>query len=147
MRTTLWILIATLAAGAPAIALGADAQETGVERAKLDDVNVAAVVPFAFGSSQLGPRARAALDGIAAQFAGDARRVEVAGHTDATGPEPYNTALSDRRAHAVAEYLAAHGVAADRLTTLGYGANQPVDTNGTGQGRARNRRVDLRTPN
>jgi OOP family OmpA-OmpF porin len=65
----------------------------------------------------------------------------IEGHTDASGPADYNQALSERRANAVLDYLVAAGIDADRLTAVGYGEAQPIDTNDTEEGRAHNRRV------
>lgn len=70
--------------------------------------------------------------------------VEVAAHTDSRGKDSYNLALSDRRAQSVMQYLIAHGIAADRLTAKGYGETQPVADNASAEGRAQNRRVELR---
>lgn len=70
-------------------------------------------------------------------------RVEVGAHTDSRGRDAYNLALSDRRAKSVMAYLTAHGIAADRLTSKGYGETRPVADNATAEGRARNRRVEL----
>ncbi len=72
-------------------------------------------------------------------------KVEVAAHTDSTASEEYNLELSQRRAKSVYDYLVAHGIDASRLTTKGYGESQPVADNDTEEGRARNRRVELRT--
>ncbi len=72
-----------------------------------------------------------------------ALEVEIQGHTDSTGATEKNRALSQARADAVKEYFVAQGVAADRLTTKGYGASIPMDSNGTAAGRAKNRRVEL----
>lgn len=70
--------------------------------------------------------------------------VEVTGHTDATGPEAYNMALSERRAKAVSGYLSKQGISAERVTTLFFGESKPVDTNDTREGRAKNRRVEFK---
>lgn len=74
-------------------------------------------------------------------------RVEVAAHTDSSASDEYNQALSDRRAASVMEYFKAHGISASRLTSKGYGESQPIATNTTKEGRARNRRVELRVLN
>ncbi|MEZ5564948.1 MAG: OmpA family protein [Gammaproteobacteria bacterium] len=68
----------------------------------------------------------------------------VIGHTDSTGEEGYNQKLSERRAQAVADYLAAKGVGGGRLVVSGAGETQPVADNKTKEGRALNRRVVLR---
>jgi OOP family OmpA-OmpF porin len=70
-------------------------------------------------------------------------RVEVAGYTDSTNTDAYNQKLSERRAEAVRSYLVSQGVAADRLTAMGYGESSPVADNGTKDGRLKNRRVEL----
>jgi len=73
--------------------------------------------------------------------------VEVAAHTDSSGSDEYNQALSERRAASVMDYLVAHGIDASRLTSKGYGESQPVASNATKEGRAKNRRVELRVQN
>lgn len=71
-------------------------------------------------------------------------RVEVAGHTDSTGPDDYNQRLSERRARVVYDYLISRGISADRLSgPVGYGETRPIDTNDTREGRQRNRRTEL----
>lgn len=69
--------------------------------------------------------------------------VQVIGHTDNTGSASYNLGLSQRRAQAVANILAAGGVSAARLSPIGRGLTQPVASNNTAQGRAANRRVQI----
>ncbi|MBT8072380.1 MAG: OmpA family protein, partial [Xanthomonadales bacterium] len=71
-------------------------------------------------------------------------KVEVAGHTDSQGSAEYNLGLSERRAQAVADYLIANGANAGNITVKGYGESNPVADNGTKEGRAANRRVELR---
>ncbi|WP_339531469.1 OmpA family protein [Pseudomonas mucidolens] len=71
-----------------------------------------------------------------------ATNVEVAGHTDSVGPDAYNQKLSQRRADAVKQVLVQDGVAADRITSVGYGESRPVADNATEAGRAVNRRVE-----
>jgi len=69
---------------------------------------------------------------------------EIRGHTDNTGPEEYNMKLSQRRADAVLEYFVSKGVSADRLRAVGYGESSPVASNDTRDGRALNRRVEIK---
>ncbi len=71
-------------------------------------------------------------------------KAEVAGHTDDRASDGYNEALSQRRAQAVVDYLIAAGVPADALSAKGYGEAEPVADNATAEGRAQNRRVELR---
>ena len=70
--------------------------------------------------------------------------IDVLGHTDSTGSDEYNEALSQRRAQSVSDYLSAHGVALARIGTRGYGEGQPIASNDTDAGRAENRRVEIK---
>jgi outer membrane protein OmpA-like peptidoglycan-associated protein len=70
--------------------------------------------------------------------------IEVMGHTDSTGSDAYNLALSQRRARSVGNHLASEGVAPMRILTEGFGEQYPVASNDTEQGRLLNRRVELR---
>ncbi len=69
--------------------------------------------------------------------------LEVAGHTDAQGPDDYNLELSQARADAVVSYLRSQGVAASRLQASGYGETAPIADEASEQGRAQNRRVEF----
>jgi outer membrane protein OmpA-like peptidoglycan-associated protein len=69
--------------------------------------------------------------------------IQIEGHTDAEGTDERNQKLSDRRAQAVADFLARNGVDAKRLTTVGYGATRPLADNDTEVGRAKNRRIEF----
>ncbi len=71
----------------------------------------------------------------------ESTRLEIQGHTDSVGPQGYNLKLSQRRAEVVREYLIAHGISPDRLIAKGYGESDPIASNDTPEGRARNRRV------
>lgn len=71
-------------------------------------------------------------------------KIEIDGHTDAEGTDERNQRLSDRRARAVADFLARHGVDPRRLSTVGYGASQPIADNATDEGRAKNRRIEFK---
>ena len=71
-------------------------------------------------------------------------KLEIQGHADNTGTQEYNLWLSERRASGVMEYLVSKGIDPDRLTAKGYGSTQPVVSNDTAEGRARNRRVELK---
>lgn len=67
--------------------------------------------------------------------------LKISGHTDSQGNDADNQDLSERRAASTKKYLVEHGVSADRLKEYGFGETQPVDTNDTPEGRAKNRRV------
>lgn len=70
--------------------------------------------------------------------------VEIGGHTDAVGGAEMNMRLSERRAREVKKYLVKKGIDPERLQTRGYGETQPIDSNDTPEGRARNRRTDIK---
>lgn len=71
-------------------------------------------------------------------------RVKVTGHTDSDGTNVYNDSLSMRRADAITKYFVHRGLSADRLEIDFKGESQPADTNGTREGKQRNRRVDFK---
>jgi outer membrane protein OmpA-like peptidoglycan-associated protein len=99
---------------------------------------------FMQGKADLPLAVRASLDTLAAALATrPTLRLEVQGHTDNQGDSALNRQLSQRRAEAVAQYLAAHGVEASRLRAVGYGGTQPVADNSQLAQRPRNRRVVL----
>jgi outer membrane protein OmpA-like peptidoglycan-associated protein len=71
-------------------------------------------------------------------------RIEIQGHTDNTGSPEYNKELSEKRANAVKEYLVAQGLEAAKISIQGLGETQPVASNDTEEGRAQNRRVEIK---
>ena len=73
----------------------------------------------------------------------DITKVKVSGHTDSDGPDDYNLNLSTRRAASVMKYLTEKGIDADRLDSQGYGEGEPIDSNETDEGKAKNRRVEF----
>jgi outer membrane protein OmpA-like peptidoglycan-associated protein len=100
---------------------------------------------FAFDSAELTPEARGILDENAAILEREADvKVRIEGNTDSIGPEAYNQKLSERRAKAVEEFLISKGVSADRFEIVGYGPSNPIAPNDTKEGRAMNRRVELK---
>jgi OOP family OmpA-OmpF porin len=105
-------------------------------------------VEFRHDSDQLTDASRAALaDEAASVRKYPDMKVQVAGHTDSSGAEEYNQALSERRAQSVSDYLVSEGVNPDNLTVKGYGESDPIADNSTAEGRASNRRVELRIQN
>ncbi|WP_297488779.1 OmpA family protein [uncultured Cetobacterium sp.] len=71
-------------------------------------------------------------------------KIQVSGYTDSTGNPNYNLNLSLERAQSVANYLAAEGVSTSRISSVGYGSKDPVASNETSEGRALNRRVEIK---
>jgi len=67
----------------------------------------------------------------------------IGGHTDSVGSAKLNQSLSESRAKAVLDYLVSKGIAADRLSSKGYGEDTPIASNKTRSGRAKNRRVEI----
>ncbi len=105
-------------------------------------------VNFETGKATLTPESEAILNGVAESLvANDDIKVQVGGHTDNTGTRALNQRLSKARAETVRQYLVEHGVAADRLTSRGFGPDKPVASNKTVAGRAQNRRVELTRTN
>ena len=70
--------------------------------------------------------------------------IEIAGHADATGPEPYNLKLSEKRARSVVKYLISEGIVENRISVVFYGEAKPIAPNSSPQGRQRNRRVEFK---
>jgi len=103
-------------------------------------------VNFAFDSAEIDAASSGVLDVAAEQLNGCPNvAVRVDGYTDSIGTDAYNQGLSERRANAVMGHLVDRGVSASRLTATGYGESNPVASNKTAEGRALNRRVELRT--
>ena len=108
-------------------------------------LNIPSGITFAYDSSAVQPQFQRTLDQVAQTLAEYKETyIDVYGHTDATGSDAYNQALSERRAIAVADYLAGRGVQAARIATRGYGKTQPIASNDTDAGRAANRRVEIK---
>lgn len=104
-------------------------------------------VLFDFNKSTLQPASDATLQPVANMMVADKTlKLEVQGHTDNVGTDAYNQTLSEARAKAVVIWLTQHDVAADRLTAKGYGKTKPIADNGSDEGRAKNRRVEISNP-
>ena len=120
---------------------------TGVTVTRMGDnitLNMPSNITFALNSADLNQQFFNALDGVSMVLKEyDKTVIEVAGHTDSSGSDQYNQALSERRAQAVAGYLGSHGVKTQRLIPIGAGESHPVASNDSEQGRAANRRVEL----
>jgi len=105
-------------------------------------------VNFDFNKATLRPESDIVLQQVLALFNADpAYAAEVGGHTDNVGTESYNMKLSGARAESVRTWLVAHGVAATRLGTHGYGDTKPLVPNTTDANRFKNRRVELKRNN
>lgn len=122
---------------------GVDVTETDGGRAIL--VNLPDGVTFDVGSASLRPSFRATLDRVATSMMEyPDSLIDVYGHTDSTGSDVFNQRLSEQRAATVMNYLISRGVPAARLRSQGFGESMPVASNDTTDGRARNRRVEIK---
>jgi OmpA-OmpF porin, OOP family len=103
-------------------------------------------VKFAFNRDSLTPKAKEALDQLAASIAATKNYIiALDGNCDSVGSEEYNYGLSQRRANSVVQYLASkYSVPAYKIYMVGLGKDKPIETNKTKAGRADNRRVDVR---
>jgi outer membrane protein OmpA-like peptidoglycan-associated protein len=109
------------------------------------DVLVLRGITFDFDKATLTANAKVLLDDVVQELAKYPDiKIEVGGHTDAKGSDAYNQSLSERRAAAVVSYFESKGIAADRMTSAGYGEAQPVADNESDEGREKNRRVELK---
>jgi OOP family OmpA-OmpF porin len=99
---------------------------------------------FAFDSAELNDEARAALDSAFTVVRDNSDvQLDLVGHTDSMGTDAYNQGLSERRAQAAVDYLVSKGIAEGQLRAVGRGEAEPVASNATEDGRARNRRVEF----
>ena len=120
--------------------------EAPVEEALPDRISLSADVLFDFDKAEIKPEFTAEIDAAAELLlANPDVTVRIDGHTDSIGTEEYNQGLSERRAQSVVDYLAAQGVDPTRMTPSGMGESDPIADNGTREGRARNRRVEIQT--
>lgn len=123
-------------------------QSLGDLRANIDKYSLqnTAAVNFKFDSYQLTPEAEQALDQIAAQIKDRGNFIlEIQGFADSTGSDVYNNQLTQKRADAVRRYLAEqHNIPLFRMHILGFGEVRAVADNQTREGRAQNRRVEVR---
>ena len=122
---------------------GIDVNETADGNSIL--VNLPDGVTFAVDSSNISPAFQGTLDQIANSLVTyPDSLVDVYGHTDSTGSDAYNQQLSERRAKAVSDYLSMRGVSSARIRYQGFGEQYPVADNTTPEGRALNRRVEIK---
>ena len=127
-------------AAAPAVA-GAPAMATS---ATGDVLPTLGAVHFATDKATLTPEGQATLTRAADYMKQHPNvHIRVDGFTDATGTDPHNETLSQRRAGTVEQFLQAQGIDNARLTGEGFGPENPVDTNATATGKADNRRAEL----
>jgi OOP family OmpA-OmpF porin len=115
----------------------------------IEKVNLAAKnIFFATGSAKLLAKSYPSLNNVVKILTDNPTyKVDIAGHTDTTGTHDKNMVLSDNRAASVKAYLVSKGIDESRITSKGYGPDQPIATNKTAAGRAKNRRVEMKLRN
>ncbi len=102
-------------------------------------------ITFATDSADISPQFYSTLNAVATVLKEFPETlIQVTGHTDSTGSAEYNLQLSQKRAQSVAQYLVAQGVAPNRVMARGMGESMPIASNDTPEGRAQNRRVEIR---
>ena len=122
---------------------------TPVEVTRTDDnqlkLNIPSDISFDRNSATLKPELRSVLDTFAQGLTrnGSGMVVRIVGHTDSTGTDAINNPLSLQRAESVKNYLNDRGVPASRIETVGRGSREPIASNATAAGQAKNRRVEI----
>jgi len=150
---------AALGCGAIGAGIGAymDSQEAELRRSladsgvsvQRDGDSIKLIMPgnitFATDQSNIQADFHSVLDSVATVLTGyDQTIVEVEGHTDSTGSLSHNMTLSENRAMRVANYLKSKGISGQRITSFGKGPMKPIASNQSSEGRAQNRRVEIR---
>jgi OOP family OmpA-OmpF porin len=102
-------------------------------------------VLFDFDRSNVKPEAAAILDRLVAFMnENNDKKATLSGHTDSVGTEAYNQKLSERRVNSVRDYVVKKGVDSGRISGQGFGESKPIADNRTREGRAKNRRVEIK---
>jgi OOP family OmpA-OmpF porin len=122
----------------------AETDESGCSQAQRGEI-VLPTIRFGAGSAKLAPGSSTALNEVAEILKQNPNlKVEIGGHTDNEGPARLNRKISLQRAEEVKRYLAARGVPSARMVTKGYGEVHPIASNRYAEGRAENRRIELK---
>ena len=132
------------AAAAAAAVASAAADAASVEVSIDTAANLESVFYFEYDQSSLTSAARAALDAQASALRDTANNVRLEGHADERGSREYNLALGERRAKAVADYLAIQGVSRSRVEVVSYGEERPISLRSDDAAYSLNRRVELK---
>lgn len=102
-------------------------------------------ITFGYDRADVQPQFQPTLNDVATVLAQYPKTyIDVFGHTDSDGADAYNQTLSERRAASVADYLVSRGVQSARVATRGFGETQPIASNATEEGKAANRRVEIK---
>jgi outer membrane protein OmpA-like peptidoglycan-associated protein len=111
-------------------------------------ITLSGSVLFTSNKADLLPGAQLKLNDVADALLkqDESSKIVIEGHTDSQGSAALNQDLSQRRAEGVRAYLVSRGIPGDRLTAQGFGPSRPIADNGTAEGRANNRRVEIVIP-
>jgi peptidoglycan-associated lipoprotein len=132
-------------AAAAAAAVASAAEDAASVEVSVDTAaNLESVFYFEYDQSSLTSAARAALDAQASVLRDTASSVRLEGHADERGSREYNLALGERRAKAVADYLAIQGVSRSRVEVVSYGEERPISLRSDDSAYSLNRRVELK---
>lgn len=136
---------AETAAAAPSLAEAAADSARILDYAPLPRVTVLKGITFDVNSSEVNDASKPVLDEVLARLihTPNVEAVEIQGHTDNSGESEYNRRLSLQRARAVRDYFVLNGYIAEKLGTMGFGDTRPLVGNGTPEGRAANRRIEI----
>lgn len=119
--------------------------ELEIEEAKVGQQIVMNNIFFATGKADLNTAASTDLNKLVKYLQDNPEvRLEIQGHTDSTGSVAINNRLSQERADSVVSHLVRNGISGNRLSAKGYGSSRPIDSNATLEGRANNRRVEIK---
>ena len=133
-----------VARSSPAPAPVAAPDASGQKQLDLDALLKGLVIQFGFDAADLTPDSRGRLDALADALRSNPKaQIRIAGNCDELGTAEYNLALGQKRADAVARYLMTLGVAGNRVDTVSYGEEKPVDPRATDEAYAANRRAEL----
>jgi outer membrane protein OmpA-like peptidoglycan-associated protein len=120
-------------------------KDVALKKVEVGSVIVLRNIFFDFDKATIRPESASELDRLIKLLTENPTiKIELGSHTDSKGSDDYNMKLSDSRSKSVVEYLIAHGIPADRLTSKGYGETKPIDTNDTDEGRQNNRRTEFK---
>jgi outer membrane protein OmpA-like peptidoglycan-associated protein len=123
---------------------GKAAGVAGTSTAAMEDLTQRSMIHFDEGDAKVDSHAETKLKKVADELNKDPNlQVVVEGHADSTGDKSVNHALSEARANSVKSALISEGVKPSQIETYGFGASEPVATNSTVDGRAKNRRAEL----
>lgn len=133
------------ATSAPGAAATAPASAALEQQRRIDAMLSGRTVEFEPARAVLTPEGRKALDDLVPIIRSvPSTAIAIVGHTDRSGDEAMNVSLSERRARATIDYLAARGVDRARMTASGVGSAQPVADDATPEGQRKNRRIEFR---